>query len=153
MFNLDTHILIFALGGELRPQEQSLLARNRWSVSSIVLWELAKLIQLGRLDMDLDDREVVRILSRLHVWPIDLAVARASTRLDFSSDPADEIIAATSVVHNIPLLTRDTSCEARRLSPWSSRQYGWESLGKDSTVVLVLADAVKSAIERLPLRR
>jgi PIN domain nuclease of toxin-antitoxin system len=43
----------------------------------------------------------------LHVWPLDLAVARASTRLDFSSDPADEIIAATSVVHDIPLLTRD----------------------------------------------
>ena len=61
MLNLDTHILIFALGGELRPQEQSLLGRNRWSISSIVLWELAKLIQLGRLDMDLDDREVVRI--------------------------------------------------------------------------------------------
>ena len=64
MLNLDTHILIFALSGELRPAEQGLLARSRWSISSIVLWELAKLVQLGRLDMDLDDREVVRILSR-----------------------------------------------------------------------------------------
>ncbi len=117
MLNLDTHILIFALGGELRPQEQSLLARNRWSISSIVLWELAKLIQLGRLDMDLDDREVVRILSRLHVWPIDLAVARASTRLDFSSDPADEIIAATSFVHSIPLLTRDHIMRSSKIVP------------------------------------
>ena len=117
MLNLDTHILIFALGGELRPPEQSLLARNRWSVSSIVLWELAKLIQLGRLDMDLEDREVVRILSQLQVWPIDLAVARASTRLDFSSDPADEIIAATSVVHNIPLLTRDHIMRSSKIVP------------------------------------
>ncbi len=58
-------------------------------MSSIVLWELARLVQLGRLDINLDDREVGRILSRLRVWPIDLAVARASTRLDFSSDPAD----------------------------------------------------------------
>ena len=73
MLNLDTHILIFALAGELRPAEQSLLSRGRWSISSIVLWELAKLVQLGRLDLDLDDREVVRILSRLQVWPIDLA--------------------------------------------------------------------------------
>ena len=64
MLNLDTHILIFALAGELRPAEQSLLSRSRWSISSIVLWELAKLVQLGRLDLDLDDREVVRILSR-----------------------------------------------------------------------------------------
>jgi PIN domain nuclease of toxin-antitoxin system len=35
------------------------------------------------------------------------AIAVQSTRLDFASDPADEIIAATSVVHKVPLLTRD----------------------------------------------
>ena len=117
MLNLDTHILISAVGGGLRPAERSLLASSRWSVSSIVLWELAKLVQLGRVEMDLDDREVIRILSRLHVWPIDLAVARASTRLDFSSDPADEIIAATSVVHNIPLLTRDRTIRSSKIVP------------------------------------
>ena len=93
--NLDTHILVFSVSGELRPVEQSLLARSRWSISSIVLWELARLVQLGRVDMDLDDRDVTRVLSRIHVWPIDLAVARASTCRDFKSDPADEIIAAT----------------------------------------------------------
>ena len=117
MLNLDTHILIFALSGGLQSMEQSLLATRRWSVSSIVLWELAKLVQLGRLEMDLDDREVVRTLSRLHVWPIDLTVARASTRLDFSGDPADEIIAATSVVHNIPLLTRDRIIRNSKIVP------------------------------------
>ena len=120
VLNLDTNILIFVIGGDLRPAEQRLLARSRWSISSIVLWELAKLVQLGRLDMDLDDREVVRVLSRLHVWPIDLAVARASTRLDFSSDPADEIIAATSVVHNIPLLTRDEVMRKSKVVPLAS---------------------------------
>ena len=107
MINLDTHILIFALSDELRPDERSLLTRNRWSVSSIVLWELAKLVQLGRVELNLDDREVLRVLSRIHVWRIDLAVALASTRLDFRGDPADEIIAATSVVHDVPLVTRD----------------------------------------------
>ena len=120
VLNLDTHILIFAIRGELRPVEQSLLAESRWSISSIVLWELAKLVQLGRLDMDLDDQEVVRVLSRLHVWPIDLAVARASTHLDFSSDPADEIIAATSVVHNVPLLTRDETMRNSKIIPLAS---------------------------------
>ena len=30
-----------------------------------------------------------------------------STRLDIDSDPADELIAATSIVHKVPLLTRD----------------------------------------------
>ena len=117
MLNLDTHILIFAVSGDLRPAEQALLSQNRWSVSAIVFWELAKLVQLGRLDMDLDDRDVVRTLSRLHVWPIDLAVARASTQLDFRSDPADELIAATSVVHDIPLLTRDHVMRRSKVVP------------------------------------
>ena len=67
--------------------------------------------------MDLDDREVVRVTNRLHVWPIDLVVARVSTRLDFSSDPADEIIAATSIVHRIPLITRDHSFRHSKAVP------------------------------------
>ena len=37
MLNLDTPILIFALGVKLRWAEQSLLARSRWSASSVVL--------------------------------------------------------------------------------------------------------------------
>jgi PIN domain nuclease of toxin-antitoxin system len=120
MINLDTHILIFAVSDNLRPAERILLAQNRWSVSAIVFWELAKLVQLGRIDMDLDDQDVIRTLSRLHVWPIDLDVARASTRLDFRSDPADEIIAATSVVHSIPLLTRDTTIRRSKVVPLAS---------------------------------
>ncbi len=110
-------MLVFALNGELRPAERALLAQNRWSVAAIVLWELAKLIDLGRIDMDLDDRDVSRVLNRIQIWPLDLAVARASTRLDFESDPADQIIAATSIVHNIPLLTRDRVIRRSKLVP------------------------------------
>ena len=117
LLNLDTHVLIFALSGRLRPREQKLLSTEQWTISAIVLWELAKLVQLGRLHLDLDDREVVRTLSRLQVWPIDLAVARESTRLDFQGDPADELIAATSVVHDVPLLTRDRRIRRSKLVP------------------------------------
>lgn len=117
MLNLDTHILIDALRGDLTLAERRLLANRRWSISSIVLWELAKLVQLDRVEMDLDDRELTRVLNRLHVWPIDLTVARASTRLDFRSDPADEIIAATSLVHSVPLLTRDTVMRGSKVVP------------------------------------
>lgn len=107
MINLDTHMLVFSMAGEVTAKERAVLSANPWSISAIVLWELAKLVQLGRLDMDLDDPEVTRTLSALHVWPIDLAVCRQSTRLDFHGDPADELIAATSIVHSVPLLTRD----------------------------------------------
>ena len=117
MLNLDTHFLVFAVAGGLSGRERALLSANRWSISAIVLWELARLVQLGRLSMDLDDREVRRVLSQLHVWPIDLEVARASVDLDFRGDPADEIIAATSVVHGVPLLTRDRTIGKSKMVP------------------------------------
>ena len=117
MLNLDTHVLVFAVSGALRPAERALLARDRWSVLAIVLYELAKLIRLGRVGMDLDDRDVAGVLDRVHVWPIDLDVARASTRLDFKGDPADEIIAATSVVHVVPLVTRDRVIRQSKIVP------------------------------------
>lgn len=117
MINLDTHLLVYALAGEATERERRILSADGWSISAIVLWELAKLIQLGRIDMDLDNPEIVRTLSALHVWPIDLPVSVQSTRLDFAGDPADELIAATSVVHNVPLLTRDRAIRKSQLVP------------------------------------
>jgi PIN domain nuclease of toxin-antitoxin system len=117
MLNLDTHILLHAVSGVLRPAERRLLSTERWSISPIVLWEVAKLAELGRIAMDLQDPEVVRVLSRLHVWPITREIAHASTRLDVHGDPADELIAATSVVHNVPLVTRDAALRRSKLIP------------------------------------
>lgn len=119
MLNLDTHILIYALSGDLRPQEKIVLSQNNWSISAIVLWEIAKLVELGRIELDLDDPEVVRTLSQLHVWPLDLQIARTSTRLDIEGDPADELIAATSVVHRVPLLTRDRAILQSQMVPFA----------------------------------
>ena len=82
-----------------------------------VLLELAKLVQLGRINLDFDDGEVLDLLGRLHVWPIDLAVARASTQFDFRSDPADELIAATSIVYRVPLVMRDRLLLSSNLVP------------------------------------
>lgn len=119
MINLDTHLLVFALAGTVTDKERRILAANPWSISAIVLWELAKLSQLRRIDLDLGDRAVVRLLSSLHVWPLDLAVSIQSTRLDFRGDPADELIAATSVVHEVPLLTRDRKIRSSRIVPFA----------------------------------
>src|SRR5437868_717394 len=49
MVNLDTHLMVFALEGTVTPRERRVLAGNTWSMSAIVLWELAKLAQLRRL--------------------------------------------------------------------------------------------------------
>ena len=107
MLNLDTHVLIHAMTGHVTAREGRILRTARWGISAIVLWELARLVQLGRIELDLDDPELDRFLANVHVWPLTLEVVRALRRLDFRSDPADEIIAATSLVHQAPLLTRD----------------------------------------------
>lgn len=117
MLNLDTHVLVYALAGKATAHEKKLLANSPWGISAIVLWEMAKLAQLGRLTIDLDDPEVAQALSAIHVWEIDLAVARESTRLDFQADRADELIAATSVVHRVPLLTRDRKIRTSKIVP------------------------------------
>ncbi len=50
MLNLDTHVLIYALAGQLTAKERRLLESESWSISTISLWEIAKLVQLGRID-------------------------------------------------------------------------------------------------------
>jgi PIN domain nuclease of toxin-antitoxin system len=107
MLNLDTHIVVALLQGELTAGERSAVLRHRLAISDIVNWELAKLVQLGRLRMDLGSQQFREFLKTVVVFPITIEIALQSTQLDFNSDPADEIIAATSIVEDMPLLTRD----------------------------------------------
>lgn len=117
MLNLDTHILIYALSDNLTKKEKAILAKEPWSISSIVIWEIAKLSQLNRIEMDLDDPEFSLVLSNIQIWPLSLDVCRAIKKLDFAGDPADEIIAATSLVHNVPLITRDRVMKNSKIVP------------------------------------
>lgn len=121
MLNLDTHILLYAVTGDLTRAESKLLRSHPWSISAIVLWEIAKLAQLGRIEVDLDDRKVERVLRSVYLWPITADIARMSTRLDVDGDPADELIGATSIVHEVPLITRDRSLRRSRKIPLAHR--------------------------------
>ena len=117
MLNLDTHVLVHALAGELTRPEEALLRDDAWSISAIVLWEIGKLAELGRIEVDLNDAELERTLARIHVWPLTREIARMSTRLDIRGDPADEVIAATSLVQRVPLVTRDRALLRSRTVP------------------------------------
>lgn len=119
MLNLDTHILLYALQGDLSPKENKILSSQPWSISAIVLWEISKLVELGKVDLDLDAPEFVRAISRLQIWPITLDICRAVHILDFDSDPADELIAATSLVHKVALVTRDKKILSSKKVPLS----------------------------------
>lgn len=83
----------------------------------MVFWEIAKLRQCHRIEFDFKDPTISAALKRIKIWPVDPTVAVASTRLDFASDPADELIAATSVVHRVPLLTRDRVIRRSKIVP------------------------------------
>ena len=117
MLNLDTHVLVHALRGALTSREREILSADTWSISGIVLWEISKLVQLGRLEMDLTDPATVRSLSKIHTWPLTLEICHGIHGLDFRSDPADEIIASTSIVHRLPLVTRDPVIRKSKLVP------------------------------------
>lgn len=116
---LDTHILIWWRLSHARlskPQAQVLAELERRgepaSISAITLWELAKMVERGRLDVDqpmdlwLEEIEGHPLLS---VVPINARIAAESVALggDFHKDPADQIIVATARCLGLRLLTAD----------------------------------------------
>ena len=90
MLNLDTHILIHALAGSLKPAESKLLSTDTWSISAIVLWEICKLAELGRIEIVVNDVEGARTLRRIHTWPLSLESCRQSCRLDVNPEATRE---------------------------------------------------------------
>jgi PIN domain nuclease of toxin-antitoxin system len=116
MLNLDTHMLLSAAFGDLNRSEASLLRRiPRWGVSGIVLWEIETLHRGGRLQAGLMHPALAGVLDAVHIWPVDVAVCLCLRQLDFRSDPADELIAATSLAHRVPLVTRDARLRSSRV--------------------------------------
>lgn len=109
MLNLDTHILLHALDGRLEDAERRVFAAyGEWGISAIVFSEIEKLHQKGRILRGLDYSPLAFAIERLQIWPITPEVCLNLRRLDFTSDAADELVAATSLTHHVPLVTRDT---------------------------------------------
>jgi PIN domain nuclease of toxin-antitoxin system len=117
MLNLDTHMVVALLDGNLRRSEQASVVSDVLAISDIVLWELAKLVELRKLELDFDSREFQAFLRAVTIIPITIEIAKKSTDLDFRSDPADELIAATSVIEKAPLLTRDRRIRKSKIVP------------------------------------
>jgi PIN domain nuclease of toxin-antitoxin system len=114
---LDTHIWVWLVGQtqDLRPRQLELLEEqspNGLGVSIISCWEVAKLVEKGRLVLQQPVGEwITAALNHPHITLLSLTpeIAVDSTQLPpgFHSDPADQLIVATSRVLNIPLLTAD----------------------------------------------
>jgi PIN domain nuclease of toxin-antitoxin system len=118
MLNLDTNIVVAFVTKTLRKDEVRAMEDDPgWGISAIVFWEIAEISRSGKVRIDLDNADFLALLERLHVWPLSREVAKQVLRLDFEADPADEIIAATSLVHRAPLVTRDARMLGSRLVP------------------------------------
>ncbi len=116
MMLLDTHVLVWLdegwprLGKNALQQIDAELSTGNLAVSAISFWEIAMLIQKGRLEMRLEvdvwRKEVLE--NGLREIPLDGAIAiRAGGLQDFHGDPADRLIVATALQTSSILMTAD----------------------------------------------
>jgi PIN domain nuclease of toxin-antitoxin system len=87
MLNLDTHMLVALITGDVSSAERACAVNQPLAISDIVLWELAMLVRKNRLQMDLDSAEFRAWVRHVAVLPITVEIARQSTLMDFSADP------------------------------------------------------------------
>ncbi len=119
MIVLDTHVLVWWVSGlnKLSPSAAKIIARHQSLdrsilVSSITAWEIALLVEKGRLTLNMDVEawlaEVGRIPAVAFV-PVDNVVCVKSTCLpgEFHKDPADRMIVALARQGSYPLVTAD----------------------------------------------
>lgn len=117
MILLDTHIWVWWVNEspmltKARLQVIEERQDDRLAVSIISCWEVAKLVELGRLQLTMPvQRWIDQALAYPGVELIDLTprIVVESTQLpgEFHRDPADQMIVATARVYDITLLTAD----------------------------------------------
>lgn len=115
MILLDTHVWIWWVHRDpLLPADlDSVLAqREPLAISAISLWEVAELVERGRLELRLELPswfDMALAGSEVEVVALSPAIAVASTALQgsFHRDPADQIIVATARLLDVPLATCD----------------------------------------------
>ena len=117
MVVLDTHIWIWWVHADpsLPASVRTLLDASEQTglaVSAISCWEVAKLVEHGRLILPCPVLDWLRqALSYPGIRLVDLSprICVESTRLpgEFHRDPADQIIVATARILDVPLVTVD----------------------------------------------
>lgn len=111
---LDTHALLWWHAKSDRLSAKALRAINDASVvivSPISFWEIAMLVQKGRVALDRPTDIWVsdfQSTDRIEISQLTPAIAVAAAELrDLHGDPADRILVATANAHSVPLVTKD----------------------------------------------
>ena len=106
---LDTHAWVWMSAGAPEAHKAATF-RGRSIVSAISVWEVAMLVQKGRLDLtpDVDTWISANLKRPVELEPLSPAICIASSRLlEFHGDPADRLIVATAMTLGLPLMTVD----------------------------------------------
>jgi PIN domain nuclease of toxin-antitoxin system len=126
---LDTHTWIWWVDDPTRLSESAnvaideAIATRGVYISSISVWEVAILVQKGRLQltMDVDDWVAhTEMLPFVTFVPISNRIAIKSVRLLIHPDPADRMIIATALGLGVPIVTKD-----RKISAYIQVQTVW----------------------------
>jgi PIN domain nuclease of toxin-antitoxin system len=113
---VDTHVLVRYLMGDKKLGRRSLaaidkaLAGNELFVSAISFWEVAMLVERGRLQIDATVAAFRTLALRHGILeePLDGEIGIAAAELpDSHADPADRMLVATAILRGLTLVTAD----------------------------------------------
>ena len=117
MILLDTHIWVWWVDDsqQLTDRRRQVIQDNvsgGLGISAISCWEVAKLVEYGRLELAgavEEWMEQAMAYPGMQLLELTPQIAIESTKLpgSFHRDPADQIIVATARMYDIPLLTAD----------------------------------------------
>lgn len=115
MILLDTHILVRWVDPCVKPLPTPIIDRietaDARAVSAISCWEIAWLVRRGRLRLELDLKTWLDEAlngSGVSCIAVNRTIAeRAAGLFEHHRDPADRLIIATPIVHDVPLISLD----------------------------------------------
>lgn len=122
MIVLDTHVWIWWAVDRTRlsdPAREAVESADEIGVSAISAWEVAMLVDRGRIEVDRPAaawiRRAMAADPRTIEMPLTSAIGVGAVALGadgMHADPADRFILSTAVHHGAPLVTRDAAIRA-----------------------------------------
>lgn len=126
MILLDTCVIIWDAIDPGKLPENVLKAINYADehhaliIADISIWEISMLMKKNRIEIDTSSTNFMNLFLQsrnISVQPISPEIAELSVNLNtnINNDPADRIIAATSIINNARLVTPDQNLRASDL--------------------------------------
>jgi PIN domain nuclease of toxin-antitoxin system len=115
MIVVDTHVLVWWANNnrsQLSPNaRRALVDADSVGFSVITAWEVGTLSARGRVNVTPGPSEWLRVVTEtysLAPLPVTIEISLLAAELhDVLRDPIDCLIAATALVHGVPLVTKD----------------------------------------------